>query len=109
MRYCNVRLLEKHGHRIIEARDGQEALDLLENCSDEVDLLVTNYEMPRVNGSELARRLREKQKKLVVLLISGADHVLMASPGFELLPKPYNEAVLTQKVRELLGRGAAER
>ena len=35
LRYCTVHLLQKHGYRIVEARDGQEALDLLENCDDE--------------------------------------------------------------------------
>ena len=109
LRYCTVHLLEKHVYRIIEARDGQEALDLVEKCNDEVHLLITNFEMPRLNGSELARRLREKHEKLVVLLISGADHGLAPSADFEVLPKPYNDAALTHKVRELLRRGAGER
>ena len=59
--------------------------------------------MPRVNGSELARRLREKHKNLVVLLISGADHGLMASPDFEVLPKPYNGALLPIKFESFCG------
>ena len=44
---CTVHLLEKHGYRIIEGRGGQEALDLIEKCNDEVHLLITNFEMPR--------------------------------------------------------------
>ena len=105
LRDCTVHLLEAQGYRVIEAGDGQEALDLVEKCNDEVHLLITNHNMPRMNGSELARRLKEKHEKLVVLLISGADHGLVSAPDFEVLPKPYNEAVLTQKVRELLRRG----
>ena len=107
LRYCTVHLLKKQGYRVIEARDGQEALDLVQKCNDEVHLLITNHDMPRVNGSELTRRLREKHEKLVVLLISGADHGLGNGPDFHVLPKPYNEAVLTHKVRELLRRGQA--
>jgi CheY-like chemotaxis protein len=108
LRYCTVRLLNRHGYRIIEARDGQEALDLVEQCKDEIHLLITDHDMPRVNGSELARRLMEKNEKLVVLLISGANHGLGSTPDFEVLHKPYNEAVLAHKVRELLRRGQAE-
>jgi two-component system cell cycle sensor histidine kinase/response regulator CckA len=108
LRYCTVRLLKEHGYRIIEARDGQEALELVEKCNDEVHLLVTNHEMPRMNGAELARRLKEKHQRLVVLLISGADHGLESSTDFEVLPKPYNEALLASKVRELLRRAGAE-
>ena len=60
--------------------------------------------MPRVNGAELARRLKEKHERLVVLLISGMDHGIESAPGFEVLQKPYNEAVLATKIRNLLHR-----
>ena len=108
LRYCTVHLLEAQGYRVIEARDGQEALDLVEKCNDEIHLLITKHDMPRVNGSELARRLREKREKLIVLLISGGDQLLAGTNDFEVLPKPYNEAALTHKVRELLRTGRAE-
>ena len=108
LRYCTVHRLEAQGYRVIEARDGQEALDLVEKCNDEIHLLITNHDMPRVNGSELARRLREKREKLIVLLISGGDQLLAGTADFEVLPKPYNEVALTHKVRELLRRGRAE-
>jgi hypothetical protein len=44
----------------------------------------------------------------MVLLISGTDEVLARAPEFEVLPKPFNEAVLATKVRELLRRGWAD-
>ena len=72
LRYCTVRLLKQHGYRIIEARDGQEAVELLEACDDRVHLLITNYQMPRMNGIELARHLKAKHERLAVLLISGS-------------------------------------
>ena len=107
LRYCTVRLLQQHGYKIIEARDGQEALELVDECDDPIHVLITNYDMPRLNGAELARRLKAKHEKLRVLVISGADHGMQPSDDLEILPKPYNEAVLAAKVRDLLRRGSA--
>src|SRR5829696_4871564 len=88
LRYCTVRLLTEEGYKIIEARDGTEALDLLEKCDDVIHLLVTNYDMPGLNGIELARRLRAKHKRLMVLLISGKTPDIDPSDDIEILPKP---------------------
>ena len=107
LRYCTVRLLQRHGYKVIEARDGIEALELVEKCDDAVHLLVTNYDMPRMNGAELARKLKAKHERLMVLVISGSDPQIEAGNHIEVLPKPYNEAVLASKVRALLQRGAA--
>jgi two-component system cell cycle sensor histidine kinase/response regulator CckA len=102
LRYCTVRLLKDHGYRIIEARDGQEAVELLERCNDPVHLLITNYNMPRMNGIELARHLRAKHERLAVLLISGAAPETELDADVEFMPKPFNQAELAVKVRELL-------
>lgn len=107
LRYCTVRLLQSHGYKIIEARDGMEALELLENCDDAIHLLVTNYDMPRLNGVELARKLRAKHERLMVLLISGSTPDLDPNDDIEILPKPYNQAELAAKVRDLLRRGSS--
>ena len=104
LRYCTARLLRDHGYKIIEARDGAEALELLEKCDEVVHLLVTNYDMPRLNGVELARKLRAKHERLLVLMISGSDLVDVDLNDIELLPKPYNQAALATKVRDLLRR-----
>ena len=107
LRYCTVRLLKHQGYNVIEAGDGLEALELLAKCDDAVHLLITNYDMPRLNGMQLARILKAKHEKLMVLLISGALPEIEAMAHIEVLPKPYNEAVLATKVRDLLRRGAA--
>lgn len=106
LRYCTVRLLKQHGYKIIEARSGVEALDLLEKCDDALHLLVTNYDMPGLNGVDLARKLRAKHERLMVLMISGHESDLDPNDDIEFMPKPYNEAVLATKVRDLLRRGA---
>lgn len=102
LRYCTVKILRDEGFRVLEAADGQQALELVEKCKDAVHLLITDYNMPRMNGAELARRLKKKHEKLMVLLISGEAHGLAGTSDFEVLPKPYNGFLLTTKVRELL-------
>jgi DNA-binding response OmpR family regulator len=107
LRYCTVRLLKDHGYRIIEAQDGKHALELLEKCDDAVHLLITNYNMPHLNGVELAREMRKKNERLLVLMISGSTPDLAPNDDFEVLPKPYNEARLATTVRQLLRRAGA--
>jgi two-component system cell cycle sensor histidine kinase/response regulator CckA len=107
LRYCTVRLLKDHGYRIIEAQDGKHALELLEKCDDAVHLLITNYNMPHLNGVELAREMRRKNERLLVLMISGNTPDLDPNDDFEVLPKPYNEARLATTVRQLLRRAGA--
>lgn len=102
LRYCTARLLRQHGYKVIEARDGVEALELLEKSGAAVHLLVTNYNMPRMDGIELARRLRAKHGRLIVLLVSGSDHAADLDEDVEFMPKPFNQADLAVKVRQLL-------
>ena len=107
LRYCTVNLLRSHGYKIIEARDGEHALELLEKCRDAVHLLITNYEMPGISGVELARKLREKHGRLKVLLISGMARDIDPADDIVFLEKPYNQAILAHTVRELLRDGGS--
>ncbi len=100
LRYCTAKLIRQHGYKVIEASDGIEALEIVERCEDAVHLLVTNYDMPRLNGVELARRLKAKHERLMVLVISGSDPQIDQADHIEVLPKPYNEAVSAAKVRD---------
>jgi len=63
LRYCSVRLLMTQGYRMIEAADGQEALELVEKCNDDIHLLVTNHDMPKLSGAELAKKAEVEARK----------------------------------------------
>ncbi len=54
--------LEDGGFRVIEAKDGQEAWDILEKQSSEIDLVITDIEMPVMDGFELTRRIRADER-----------------------------------------------
>ena len=58
-----------HGYRVIEAISGREALDQY-NRNKQVDLILTDYSMPEMNGLDLLKRIREKNKTMPVVLMS---------------------------------------
>jgi len=96
-------VLREHGYEVLEAVDGQDALGL-EGATD-VDLLVTDIVMPRVDGVQLTRRLRAERPGLPVLYMSGhSDHAeppdTDARTAF--LPKPFGLVELLRCVRGVL-------
>jgi diguanylate cyclase (GGDEF)-like protein len=66
--------LKKIHINVLEAKDGQEALTILEN-NPKISLVITDYEMPVLNGLELTFKIREKYKKdqLAIIAISSVD------------------------------------
>jgi len=99
--------LESGGYTVIEARDGLEALGIVEKYEGTVDLLITDMVMPRMTGQELAARLKERRPNLRMLYMSGyseraAAETLRAEPRVRLLAKPFSRGVLLRTVHELL-------
>src|SRR5215831_7789923 len=54
-------MLEKEGYALLTANDGQEALEISEKFADPIHLLLTEVQMPQMNGLELAERVREQR------------------------------------------------
>ncbi len=99
--------LESGGYTVIEARDGIEALGVVEKHEGAIDLLITDMVMPRMTGQELATRLKEQRPTLRMLYMSGyseraAADSLRAEPGVRLLAKPFSRSALLRAVHELL-------
>ncbi len=106
LRKLACRLLENLGYAVLEAEDGEVALGIAQACLDDIDILVTDVTMPRMSGTELAQRLRARRPDLPVLFTSGYDPALQdlhgATPGAELLHKPYSPSALATRVRTIL-------
>jgi two-component system, cell cycle sensor histidine kinase and response regulator CckA len=105
VRRMTVRALGEAGYGTLEAGDGQDALDLVRERPDPPDLVVTDLGMPRMDGHELARRLRADHPKLPVLLISGHVHPDPAPAGdghWPLLRKPFPPEELVRCVGAML-------
>jgi CheY-like chemotaxis protein len=101
------RALGSFGYTVVEAANGQEALELAQNRSEKVDLLLTDVVMPVMGGKELAENLEKLFPKLKVLFMSGytADaiaHRGVLELGTHLLDKPFTPEVLGQAVRRVL-------
>jgi len=103
--------LESGGYRVIEARDGKEAIALAAKYRGEIDLLVTDMVMPGMTGQELAVRLQSELPGLCVVFMSGysehaATEMADADPSVRLLTKPFSRTALLRTAREILQSAA---
>ena len=111
VRAVTRRILLKAGYEVEEAVNGREALDKCRGRDNDVDLVLTDIEMPEMNGAELADRLATLCPGVRILFISGytEDRVTrekLIQPGAPFLEKPFTPAVLLDRVREVLGVSA---
>lgn len=100
-------VMRKMGHEPIAARDGQEALDLMD--TDHPDLLITDLMMPRLDGTELVRGLRDAGYGLPILMLTAKSAQADINDGFvvgadDYLTKPADMKELALRVRALLRR-----
>ncbi len=100
-----VGVLERLGHRVLEAASAEEALALGPGLAD-VDLVVSDVVLVATPGDELARRLRHAHHDLAVLLVSGTADASIAAgiPGATFLAKPFRPSDLVERVSDLLAR-----
>ncbi len=101
------RVLRLNGYEVLEARHGQEALNMCEHFQDPIHLLITDIVMPELRGSELATRLKRLRPEIKVLYMSGYSDLSATSDNFlattdTYIQKPFLPASLIQKVRETL-------
>ena len=97
-----VDMLEDLGHTVIEAHSGAKALEALQKA-DAVDLMITDFAMPGMNGAQLADAVRVKFPGLPVLLATGyAELPSGARVDLPMLGKPYSQAQLASEISKLL-------
>ena len=111
VRMLVVEVVNRLGHQVCEAADGQAALPLLQRLR-RLDLLISDVGLPGLNGRQLADLAREAWPGLPVLFISGyAEQAAVRSgflaPGMELIAKPFSLDVLAAKVGAMLSRSDA--
>jgi two-component system cell cycle sensor histidine kinase/response regulator CckA len=107
VRLFGARALRNKGYRVLEANDGEHALDVINDFGDPIDLILTDVMMPGMDGHTLVRLILEELPDIKVILMSG--YAEDAMPGeisedrsLNFLPKPFSLQELAVKVKDVM-------
>lgn len=101
--------LESSGYRVLEAKDGIDALEVSNRHDGPLDLLLTDIVMPGMGGHTLAQEISERRPGIRIVYMSGYTGQTIGGqgpiePGSDFVSKPFTREVLRRKVREALDR-----
>jgi two-component system cell cycle sensor histidine kinase/response regulator CckA len=107
LRAFAVRALRRQGYHVCEARNGHDAIDLVnDEMPDSLELLLTDITMPKMDGMALANSLREQYPQLKILFMSGYEEEVheqqLQRTHSSFLQKPFSLHDLIQKVNQVL-------
>ena len=107
VRTVAARLLRARGYEVIEAADGEEALELAETHAGEIDLLISDVVMPGLDGPALLKKARPFLGDAKVMFISGYaeaefSDLLEGESDITFVAKPIDIKVLAEKVKQTL-------
>ncbi len=107
LRSLNARGLRSRGYSVIEASNGIEAMEALEEKNGAVDLVVSDVVMPEMDGPTLLREMRIRNPNLKIIFVSGYaeeafDKSLPENEQFAFLAKPFALSALIAKVKETM-------
>ncbi|MET0622535.1 MAG: response regulator, partial [Pyrinomonadaceae bacterium] len=104
-----LQTLRMYGYEVLEAQNGDEALALVSQRQEKIDLLLTDVVMPGISGRQLVERLRALRPEINVLYMSGYTkdairHHGVLGEGTSFIEKPFTPNKLGLKVREVLDK-----
>jgi len=107
VRKLAIRVLERQGYTVLEARDGEEALFLCQQKKEPIHLILTDVVMPQMGGPQLVEQLRQVRQDFKVVYMSGytdntITHRGVLEKGMNYIQKPFTIDGLARKVREVL-------
>lgn len=99
--------LTENGYKVIEARDGKEALELYQDKVKEIDIVVSDMGLPVVSGHDLFLNLKSKNPDVVMILVSGymepeVKLEIFKSGVKDFIQKPYSREMLLKSIRDVL-------
>ena len=102
VRMLIVDVLEELEFSVLEAADGFEALKILRNLDQHIDLMMTDHGLPDMNGRELANQARELRPDLPILFASGYAESIDVPGDMHVIGKPFSIDQLRDKVKQVL-------
>jgi two-component system cell cycle sensor histidine kinase/response regulator CckA len=107
LRSLNARGLRSRGYSVIEASNGIEAMEALDEKNGAVDLVVSDVVMPEMDGPTLLREMRIRNPNLKIIFVSGYaeeafDKSLPENEQFAFLAKPFALSALVEKVKQTM-------
>jgi len=112
VRLIAAKTLRKRGYKVIEAEDGEEAFEILEDEEHDFDLMISDVVMPGMDGPTLLKKGRKMLGDARIVFISGYaeeefSELLSEEPDVTFLPKPFTLAQLAEKVKSEIGESEA--
>ena len=112
VRLFSARALRNKGYKVVEAKSGESALEIIVAGTEKIDLLVSDVVMPRMDGPSLIKEVRRIHPDMKVIFISGyAEDAFRKRLGddgeIHFLPKPFSLKQLAGKVKEVMVAGGA--
>ncbi|HVV43459.1 MAG TPA: ATP-binding protein [Nitrobacter sp.] len=107
LRSLNARGLRSRGYSVVEASNGIEAMEALDERDGAIDLVVSDVVMPEMDGPTLLREMRKRNPDLKIIFVSGYaeeafDKSLPENEQFAFLAKPFALSALVAKVKETM-------
>ncbi|RZJ01670.1 MAG: response regulator [Brevundimonas sp.] len=110
VRTIAAKLLRQRGYEVIEAEDGEQALELAEQHAGTIDMMISDVIMPGLDGPSLLKKARPFLGDAPVMFISGYaesdfSDLLQDEVGVSFLPKPLDIKILAERVKQELHAG----
>jgi len=102
VRATTTGLLQDLGHQVVEAVDGPALIDVLSKSRDGFDLIISDYAMPLVSGTDVVRQARALRPDLPCIIITGyaeRDSIARRPEDVQVLSKPFTAQQLTDAIR----------
>ena len=113
VRAVGTSLLHRQGYKVLQAKDGEEAVQVAQLHGEEIALLILDVVMPRLGGVEAALRITKERHRLPVILCTGYSAGLVADELrhhkiWQVLNKPYSQEDLLDAVAKALDVARAD-
>jgi len=97
-------VMQRDGYFVLSAANGHEGLELSRKYPGAIDLVITDMQMPRMNGTDLCGHLLKERPGIKVLVMSGADMsgIVRQNANLAFLSKPFNGKILRERVWAIL-------